>query len=481
MVPLKTRSEPRAAPAAPVVWPTGAPPYTHVLAKPTGAICNLGCEYCYFLAKEAFYPGSRFRMADALLESYIRQYIEAQRTDLVTLGWQGGEPTLMGLDFFERSVAYARKHARPGMRIEHSIQTNGTLLDDAWCAFFREHGFLVGLSLDGPRELHDIYRLDKGGAPTFDKVMRGARLLEKHGVEFNILVTVNAANADHPLEVYRFVRDELGTQWVQFIPIVERINADGRTLVQEGETVTARSVGPEQWGRFLNAVFDEWLRRDVGAMYVSMFEAALASWLGLPPAMCVFAETCGNALAIEHNGDVYACDHFVEPRYLLGNIQERHLVELVASEKQRAFGVAKRETLPRYCRDCAVRFACHGECPKNRFGRTPDAEPGLNYLCAGYKAFFTHIDRPMQIMAHLYRRGRAPSEIMPLLAAEDARVRALHVGRNEACPCGSGKKFKHCHGRRAADGDADRRRVAPVPALRSSSRTLQGGATDETP
>jgi uncharacterized protein len=456
MVPLKTRSEPRAAPAAPVVWPTGAPPYTHVLAKPTGAICNLGCEYCYFLAKEAFYPGSRFRMADALLESYIRQYIEAQRTDLVTLGWQGGEPTLMGLDFFERSVAYARKHARPGMRIEHSIQTNGTLLDDAWCAFFREHGFLVGLSLDGPRELHDIYRLDKGGAPTFDKVMRGARLLEKHGVEFNILVTVNAANADHPLEVYRFVRDELGTQWVQFIPIVERINADGRTLVQEGETVTARSVGPEQWGRFLNAVFDEWLRRDVGAMYVSMFEAALASWLGLPPAMCVFAETCGNALALEHNGDVYACDHFVEPRYLLGNIQERHLVDLVASEKQREFGAAKRETLPRYCRDCAVRFACHGECPKNRFGRTPDAEPGLNYLCAGYKAFFTHIDRPMRIMAQLYRLGRAPSEIMPLLAAEDDRVRALNVGRNEACPCGSGRKYKHCHGRPGPDQSAVR-------------------------
>lgn len=429
--------------------PADAPPYFHVLAKPTGSACNLACRYCFFLAKEEFYPGSRFRMSDELLETYIRQYIEAQRAGLATIAWQGGEPTLMGLDFFQRSVAYARRYARPGMRIEHTIQTNGTLLNDAWCAFFREHNFLVGLSIDGPRPLHDAYRVDKGGGPTFDKALAAARLLQKHGVDFNILTTVHAANAEHPLEVYRFMRDELAVQWVQFIPIVERVNADGRTLRQEGRTVTDRSVKPEQWGRFLSAIFDEWVRRDVGRMYLPLFEASLASWLGGSGALCIFSETCGDAVALEHNGDVYACDHFVEPGYLLGNIRERPLIELVASAQQRGFGAAKREALPRYCRDCAVRFACHGECPKNRFIETPDGEPGLNYLCAGYKAFFTHIDRPMRIMAQLYRAGRPVAEVMHLLAEEEARLKTALAAarRNEPCPCGSGRKFKQCHGK----------------------------------
>ena len=425
-----------------------APPYFHVLAKPTGSACNLACKYCFFLAKEEFYPGSRFRMSDELLETYIRQYIEAQRTDQVTIAWQGGEPALMGLDFYRRSIALAARYARPGMQIEHTIQTNGTLLNDDWCAFFREHNFLVGLSIDGPRPLHDAYRVDKGGGPTFDRVVAAARLLQKHGVDFNILATVHAANADRPLDVYRFMRDELRVQWVQLIPIVERVNADGRTLRQEGSTVTERSVIAEQWGRFLIAIFDEWVHRDVGHMFMPLFESSLASWLGGPASVCIFSETCGDALALEHNGDVYPCDHFVEPDYLLGNIQERHLIELVASDRQRGFGAAKRDALPRFCRECPVRFACNGECPKNRFIETPDGEPGLNYLCAGYKAFFTHIDQPMRIMAQLYRAGREVAEIMPMLAEWDARRQAAFAvaNRNDPCPCGSRKKFKHCHG-----------------------------------
>lgn len=435
-------------PAAPAIRPRGAPPYFHVLAKPAGAACNLNCSYCFFLSKEVFYPGSRFRMPDALLETYIRQYIESQGANQVTIAWQGGEPTLMGLDFYARTVEYAQKYARPGMRIDYSIQTNGILLNDDWCRFLRQHKFLVGLSIDGPREMHDAYRVDKAGRPTFDRVVAAARLLQKHQVDFNILTTVHAANADHPLEVYRFMRDELDVQWVQFIPIVERVNSDGRTLLQEGQAVTGRSVRPEQWGKFLIAIFDEWVRRDVGRMYLPQFEAALAAWLGRPTGLCIFEETCGNALAMEHNGDVYSCDHFVEPGYLLGNIRERHLVELAASARQREFGRAKRDTLPPVCRECEVRFICHGECPKNRFLTAPDGAPGLNYLCAGYKAFFTHIDRPMQMMAQLYRAGRSPDGIMLLLAQNEERRKALLAAAhpNDPCPCGSGKKFKRCHG-----------------------------------
>jgi uncharacterized protein len=425
-----------------------APAAFHVLAKPTGAICNLDCEYCFFLSKEALYPGSRFRMSDELLDTYLRQLIESQRGPEITVAWQGGEPTLMGLDFYRRAVAIAERYRRPGTTIQHTLQTNGTLVDDAWCEFFREQGFLVGLSLDGPPEMHDAFRKDKGGHPTSEKVLRAARLMRQHQVNFNILTTVNAANADHPLEVYRFLRDDVGTDFIQFIPIVERVNADGHTGLQEGHTVTHRSVTARQWGRFLIAIFDEWVHRDVGRVFVQMFDAALASWVGAPATLCIFAETCGEALALEHNGDLYACDHFVEPGYLLGNIAHDHMRDLVASEPQRQFGLAKRDTLPRFCRECAVRFACHGECPKNRFIATPDGEPGLNYLCAGYKEFFTHIDRPMRIMAELLRRGRAPAEIVSLLAAEEAELRraCARAGRNAPCPCGSGRKVKRCHG-----------------------------------
>ncbi|TXT53595.1 MAG: Anaerobic sulfatase-maturating protein [Candidatus Thorarchaeota archaeon] len=404
-----------------------SPPF-HVLAKPTGSACNLACRYCYFLSKEALYPESRFRMSDPVLESYIRQLIQSQPAREVAVAWQGGEPTLMGLGFFKRSVELAERYRQPGQSITYAIQTNGTLLDDAWGAFFKQHSFLVGLSLDGPQALHDAYRVDKAGRGTFERVMRGWQVLKKHGVVSNILCTVHAANADHPLEVYRFFRDELGARFIQFIPIVERTTPDTARLADEGwgettdgerplytqagHTVTRRSVRPKQFGRFLISVFDEWVRRDVGQVFVRTFDAAFANWLGAPPGVCIFQETCGLALAMEHNGDLYACDHFVEPDYLLGNILDRLLIELVASEKQRGFGLAKRDTLPAACRACEVGFACHGGCPRNRFRETPAGEPGLNYLCAGYKLFFHHIDHPMRIMADLLHRGRAPADVM---------------------------------------------------------------------
>lgn len=419
----------------------------HVMLKPRGAICNLDCKYCYFLSKEMMYPGSRFRMADELLESYTRQYIEAQRVPEVTFAWQGGEPTLMGLDFFKRAVELQQQYRKPGMRIHNAFQTNGVLLDDAWCRFFHQHNFLIGLSVDGPKHLHDAYRVDKGGRPTFDRVMAGLALLKKHRVEFNILTTVHAANVEHGVEVYRCLRDEIGTQFMQFIPIVERANETG---YQEGDQVTERSLTGEQYGRFLISIFDEWVRRDVGRVFVQIFDVALAAWAGERPGLCIFEETCGLALAMEHNGDLFACDHFVEPNYRLGNIQEIPLLDMVASAEQRQFGLDKRDKLPRYCRECEVRFVCNGGCPKDRFIHTPDGEAGLNYLCTGYRAFFNHIDQPMRIMANELRAGRAPANIVQILAQEERALqqRFVGVGRNDLCPCGSGRKFKACHGKK---------------------------------
>jgi uncharacterized protein len=389
-----------------------APPAFQVMLKPRGAICNLDCQYCFYLAKEQLYPGADFRMSDELLEEYTRQYIAAQRVPEVVFAWQGGEPTLMGLEFYRKAVALQEKYRRPGMRILNALQTNGTRLDDEWCAFFHEHNFLIGLSLDGPRALHDAYRVDKGGQATFDKVMAGLNLLKRHQVEFNILTCVHAANADHPLDVYRFLRDEVGAEFIQFIPIVERIHP---LRFQEGAQVSPRSVTGEAYGRFLNAVFDEWIRHDVGRVCVQMFDVALAIWLGAPSGLCIFDETCGRGLAMEHNGDVYCCDHFVEPRHRLGNMQVIPLTDLVGSTKQQRFGRAKRDTLPRACQECPVLFACHGGCPKDRFLQTPDGEPGLNYLCAGYKAFFSHVDAPMKQIRALVQQDRPVADVMTLL------------------------------------------------------------------
>lgn len=396
-----------------------APPSFHLLAKPTGAICNLDCEYCFFLSKEQLYPGSKFRMTDDLQETYIQQLLESHQTPEVIIAWQGGEPTLMGLKFFQRSIELVETYKQPGQQVSHTIQTNGTKLDDDWAKFFKQNNFLVGLSVDGPQQLHDTYRVDKRGQGTFAQVMQGLKVLQKHKVDVNILCTVNAANGDHPLKVYRFFRDQLKAEFMQFIPIIERVNEDGSTMIQSGNQVTARSVKPEQFGQFLNAVFDEWVRRDVGKVFIQHFDAALANWVGVPPSVCIFSKTCGNALALEHNGDLYCCDHFVEPDYKLGNIQQTPMIEMVASDRQRQFGQAKLDTLPQYCRDCEVRFACNGGCPKNRFAETPNGEPGLNYLCAGYKAFFTHIDKSMKLMADLLHQGRYADEVMGLLAQGD--------------------------------------------------------------
>ena len=427
------------------------PPAFHLLAKPTGAVCNLDCAYCFFLSKELLYPGSRFRMADELLETYIRQLIEAHRTPEVTIAWQGGEPTLMGLDFFRRSVELAQRFA-DGRQVEHTIQTNATLIDDEWADFFRTYGFLVGISIDGSREVHDAFRVDKGGKGSFDRVMRGLAALRRHGVEYNTLTTLHSANAGRGVEVYRFLRDECCSRFHQYIPIIERIAGeapdeswsswrDRPLYMQTGAHVSSRSITAGEYGRFLIDVFEEWVRHDVGEVYVQMFDVALANWVGEPAGLCIHCETCGTALALEHTGDVYSCDHFVEPAHRLGNIRDTRLRDLVASERQRRFGDAKLETLPQYCRECDVRFACHGGCPKDRFIATPVGEPGLNYLCDGYKAFFHHVDRPMRIMGQLLARDRAPAEIMGLYAAEDARR-----GRNDPCPCGSGRKWKVCHG-----------------------------------
>jgi uncharacterized protein len=417
----------------------------HVMAKPTGAQCNLECDYCFFLKKDRLYPDSDFRMSDETMEAYIRQTIEGYRVPEVTIAWQGGEPTLMGLDFFRRAVGVEKKYIKPGMHIENTLQTNGVLIDEEWCRFFHENNFLIGLSLDGPRHLHDAYRHDKGGKSVFDKVVRAARLMQKHNVEFNILCTVNAVNSQHPLEAYRFFRDELEARYIQFIPIVERDNKTGN---QEGTQVTDRTVDPEQYGRFLIAIFDEWVRRDVGIMFVQFFDGVLASYVRGHSTLCILTPTCGEGVALEHNGDLYSCDHFVEPRYLLGNIGQTPLPELVASETQRSFGRTKSETLPSYCRECKYLFTCHGECPKNRVLTTPDGEPGLNWLCAGLKAFFEHVDRPMQIMADLLRRGQYADGIMKILAQEEGRPlpKEEKIGRNDPCPCGSGLKYKKCHG-----------------------------------
>jgi uncharacterized protein len=345
----------------------------------------------------------------------------------VQLAWQGGEPTLRGLDFYRRSVELAEQHRKPHQRVVHTMQTNGTLLDDDWAVFFKENHYLVGLSLDGPRELHDAYRITKQGQGSFDAVVRAWELLRKHGVDVNILCTIHAGNADHPLEVYRFLRDELRADYIQLIPIVERATPETIELAnlgwggqrgrdrplyrQAGSLVTDRTVTAGSFGRFLTSIFDEWVKRDVGKVYVVTFDIALGSWLGQHN-LCIVSPTCGNALALEHNGDVYSCDHYVEPGHRLGNLMETPLQTLVTSEKQRRFGQSKFDTLPGYCRECPVLFACHGECPRNRFIRTPDGEDGLNYLCAGYKAFFTHIDQPMKTMANLLRQGRFADEIM---------------------------------------------------------------------
>lgn len=394
----------------------------HVMTKPVGPICNLDCTYCYYLEKENLYPrGEIFRMSPEVLEAYIRDYLATQSTPEVSMAWQGGEPTLLGLDFFRQVVELQRKHSG-GRRVSNAIQTNGTRLDADWCRFFREQGFLVGLSIDGPRRLHDTYRVDKGGKPTFDRVMAGLRLLKRHGVEFNTLTVVSASNVKRPLEIYEFLKEQ-GSGFIQFIPLVERAVGGGEVSLaappEPGEPpgkVTRWSVPATAYGNFLCTIFDRWVREDVGKVFVQLFDVALGIWSGQGAGLCVFLEDCGRALAMEHNGDVFSCDHFVYPKFKLGNVLNQSLGALIESPAQVDFGRAKSSTLPAYCRRCEVRFACNGECPKHRFLLTPDGEEGLNYLCPAYKKFFSHIDAPMREMAALLRAGRAPAEIMKTFA-----------------------------------------------------------------
>ena len=425
----------------------------HVMTKPIGPICNLDCEYCFYLDKEKLYPETRsFRMADETLENYVKQYIEAQQVNEVTFAWQGGEPTLMGVDFFRQAVRYQQKYRRAGMTIQNTFQTNATLLDDEWGQFFKQNRFLIGISIDGPPEIHDKYRYDKRGRPSSEQVINGLRILQKHNVDYNILCVVNSYNADYPREIYSYFK-ELGAEFMQFIPAVEHFDS---------KNVSPRSVSAKQYGKFLTAIFDEWVVSDIGKIFVQIFDVALEAWLGYNPSLCVFNETCGDAMAIEHNGDLYSCDHYVTPDYFIGNIEDTTLADLVDSPFQRKFGTDKRDTLPEYCRNCEVKFVCNGGCPKNRIIKTPDGEDGLNYLCSGYKHFFNHIDEPMKLMAAALQMGKHANSIMPVMRERLQTKRkgtnkktssnllsiqsmsSMKVGRNAPCSCGSGRKYKQC-------------------------------------
>ncbi len=442
------------------------------MAKPVGPICNLACTYCFYLEKEELYPGKpNWRMSDEVLETYIRRYIEDQRIPEISFSWQGGEPTLLGVAFFRNVVKLQAKYAN-GRRIINAFQTNGTLLDDEWGEFLAANEFLVGLSVDGPREIHDRYRLGNKGQRTFDQVMRGRTTLAKHGVDFNALCVVNRVNSQHPLETYDFLKREI-SEFIQFIPLVERgafkagagaqLRLAEPPVVRETDRgvapgavndgvgasqVTSWSVQPRAYGDFLCRIFDRWVRNDVGRVFVQLFDVQLGIWMGTPSGLCVFAETCGDAMALEHNGDLYACDHYVYPRYHLGNVLQDNLRAMVDSPAQRKFGSDKRDMLPRFCRECGVRFACNGECPKHRFMRTPDGEFGLNYLCSAYRKFFRHIDPFMTRMGELVQSGRPAAGIMQeFTAGESNAVRGKileSARRNGPCPCGSGRKFKKC-------------------------------------
>jgi uncharacterized protein len=392
---LNARRE-TAAPKAPASHPF------HVMAKPAGPACNLRCDYCFYLAKDALFPPRQpRRMDDATLEAFVRQYIEAQPGPRVVFAWQGGEPTLLGVEYYRRALVLQRRHGR-GRQIENTLQTNGTLLDDAWGAFLSENGFLVGISIDGPPALHDRSRIDAKQRPSSARVLRGLEVLKRHRVPFNTLTCVSAANAHEPLAVYRYLK-EIGSRHLQFIPVVEQLPG------QPG-CVTPQSVSGEHWGRFLVEIFDEWVQHDVAGIYVDMFELSLAKWLGIPGGVCVHNESCGDALAIEHDGSVYACDHYVDPEHRLGTIHEQTLAVLADSPLQTKFGLDKSHRLPDACYACPALFACHGGCPKHRFALP--GQPARNHLCDGYRAYFAHVDAPMRVMADLYRRGHSPARIM---------------------------------------------------------------------
>jgi uncharacterized protein len=381
----------------------------NLIIKPAGAQCNLACEYCYFLKKEKLYKDSNFRMSDEVLETFIRQYLESQPDGEVFFTWQGGEPTLMGISFYEKVVTLQRQYARTGQTVKNALQTNGHLFDDDWGRFLKENDFLVGLSMDGPPELHDTHRKNKAGQGTHARALAGLELLKKHGVDTNILACVSDANVHQPLEVYRYFRDTLGMQHLQFIPIVERANQTGS---QRGDKLTARSVSGKEYGEFLTAIFVEWVRNDVGSVFVQLFETCVGVWLGYPASICIFNETCGGCMALEHTGDLYACDHCVQPDALLGNTENYTIGEMAGSEKQRVFGENKQALLPNKCLRCDVRFICNGGCPKNRILPPKGETLPINHLCEGYQAFFRHVDQPMKLIIALIKAGRSVQDVM---------------------------------------------------------------------
>ena len=392
----------------------------YVMLKPAGAHCNLACKYCYYLEKNNLYQNShRHLMSDEMLEQFTREYIEAQTMPQVLFTWHGGEPLMRSIDFYKKALALQKKYAH-GKQIDNVIQTNGTLLTDEWCEFFAKNHWLVGISIDGPQEYHDHYRVTPAGKPSWEKVMQGISLLKKHRVEWNAMAVVNAYNAEHPLEFYHFFRDN-GCQYLQFTPIVERLteHEDGRTLASLADDreipLADASVTPQQWGNFLCTIFDDWVRHDVGKTFVEIFDCTLANWMGVLPGICAYSKECGHAGVMEHNGDVYSCDHFVFPEYKLGNIREQSLIDMLYGEKQQAFSRLKHTSLPRQCKECDMEFACHGECPKNRFEKDKYGEPGLNYLCQGYYQFYTHVAPYMDFMKRELLAQRPPANIMNVL------------------------------------------------------------------
>ena len=392
----------------------------YVMLKPAGAHCNLACKYCYYLEKNNLYQNShRHLMSDEMLEQFTREYIEAQTMPQVLFTWHGGEPLMRSIDFYKKALALQKKYAH-GKQIDNVIQTNGTLLTDEWCEFFAKNHWLVGISIDGPQEYHDHYRVTPAGKPSWEKVMQGISLLKKHRVEWNAMAVVNAYNAEHPLEFYHFFRDN-GCQYLQFTPIVERLTEyeDGRTLASLADDreipLADASVTPEQWGNFLCTIFDDWVRHDVGKMFVEIFDCTLANWMGVLPGICAYSKECGHAGVMEHNGDVYSCDHFVFPEYKLGNIREQSLIDMLYGEKQQAFSRLKHTSLPRQCKECDMEFACHGECPKNRFEKDKYGEPGLNYLCQGYYQYYSHVAPYMDFMKRELLAQRPPANIMNVL------------------------------------------------------------------
>lgn len=392
----------------------------YVMLKPAGAHCNLACKYCYYLEKDKLYPtAQRHLMSDEMLEQFTREYIEAQTMNQVLFTWHGGEPLLRSLDFYRKALSLQQKYAG-GRRIDNVIQTNGTLLTDEWCEFFAQNHWLVGISIDGPQPDHDHYRLTAAGKPSWKKVMQGIKLLKKHGVEWNAMAVVNAYNANHPLEFYRFFKEN-GCQFLQFTPIVERLtrHEDGRTLASLADkdeiSLSEASVAPEQWGYFLCAIFDEWVRKDVGKIFVEIFDCTLANWMGISPGICAYSKECGHAGVMEHNGDVYSCDHFVFPEYKLGNIRDHSLIDMLYGEQQQEFSRLKHSSLPRQCKECDMEFACHGECPKNRFMKDKYGDSGLNYLCPGYYHYYQHVAPYMDYMKQELMSQRPPSNIMKVV------------------------------------------------------------------